>query len=252
MNNDSIVPGRFAERTVIVTGAGSGIGRASAVRLAAEGARVIATDVSRPRLDELAGEHPDLVVVPGDITDPALPDELLAAAGGSVHALANIAGIMDSFLPPAEIDDALWDRVLTVNLTAPMRLIRAVLPGMLQAGSGAIVNVSSVAGTRASASGTAYSASKHALNGLTKSVAFFYGTQGIRCNAVAPGAVMTNIEAPFNSEYAESVLGPIMGANIRAFATPEQLAATVCYLASDDASFVNGAIVACDGGWTSG
>ena len=103
----------------------------------------------------------------------------MAAAGGRVDALANVAGIMDAFLPPAEVDDATWERVFAVNVTAVMRLTRAVLPMMLAAGGGSIVNVSSEASLRASASGVAYTASKHAVNGITKSTAVFYKGNGV-------------------------------------------------------------------------
>jgi NAD(P)-dependent dehydrogenase (short-subunit alcohol dehydrogenase family) len=248
----AFTPDRFTGSTVIVTGAGSGIGKATAIRLGLEGARVVATDVVADRLSALVSENPDadLVTVAGDVSTPAVIDQLVAAAGGTVSGLANVAGIMDAFLPPAEVDDATWDRVLSVNLTAPMRLIRAVLPLMIAAGKGAIVNVSSEASLRASASGVAYTSSKHAVNGLTKSVAVFYKAQGIRCNAVAPGAVATNIEAPFKSEHAAAVLGPIMGTTIPPVASPDEEAALICFLLSDDASNINGAIVPCDGGWS--
>lgn len=246
------VPGRFAGRTAIVTGAGSGIGRATALRLAAEGARVVAADVVAERLDALVAENPDLDLVPvvGDITGEDGVRSVVDAAGGRIDALANVAGIMDAFLPPAEVDDATWDRVLAVNLTAPMRLIRAVLPVMLEAGHGAIVNVSSEASLRASASGVAYTASKHAVNGLTKSVAVFHGKQGIRCNAVAPGAVATNIEAPMRSEHAARIVGPILATVVPAPATAEQLAASITWLLSDDAANVNGVVLPSDGGWS--
>ncbi len=244
--------GRFAGSTVIVTGAGSGIGKATAIRLCLEGARVVAADVSADRLDALVSENPDadLVTVTGDLVDPAFIERVVAEADGKVDGLANVAGIMDAFLPPAEVDDATWERVLAVNLTAPMRLTRAVLPLMLAAGEGAIVNVSSEASLRASASGVAYTSSKHAVNGLTKSVAVFYKGQGIRCNAVAPGAVATNIEAPFKSERAQATLGPIMAATIPPVAAPEDEAALICFLLSDDAHNTNGAVVPCDGGWS--
>jgi NAD(P)-dependent dehydrogenase (short-subunit alcohol dehydrogenase family) len=195
-----------------------------------------------------AGTVPVLVAT--DIAAEDGAQAVLAAAGGRVDALANVAGVMDAFLPPAEVDDATWERVFAVNVTAPMRLTRAVLPLMLQAGGGAIVNVSSEASLRASASGVAYTASKHAVNGLTKSTAVFYKGQGIRANAVAPGPVATNIEAPFKSEHAAGVLGPIMQTTVPAIATAEQLAATICWLLSDDASNVNGAILPSDGGWS--
>jgi len=157
---------------------------------------------------------------------------------------------MDAFLPVAELTDEMWDRVLGVNVTGPMRLTRAVLPGMIERGSGTIVNTASEAGIRASAAGTAYTASKHAVVGLTKSTAFFYGPKGIRTNAVAPGAVMTNIEAPFRSEYAAGRVGPIMQTTIPAPAQPEELAASITWLLSDDSSNVNGAILMSDGGWS--
>ena len=243
-------PNRFQGQTAIVTGAGSGIGRATAIRFASEGARVIASDVSGERLAQLTADFPDLdiVTLAGDVALEETAQALLAAAGGTVDVLANVAGIMDSFLPLAEVDDATWERVFAVNLTSIMRLTRAVLPGMIEAGHGSIVNVSSEASLRASASGVAYSASKHAVNGLTKSVAVVYGPKGIRANAVAPGAVKTNIEAPFKSAWAQERLGPLM-AIIPSFAEADELAASITWLASSDASNVNGVILPVDGGW---
>lgn len=246
------VPARFAGKTAIVTGAGSGIGRATAVRLAQEGARVVATDVSVERLGTLTSEHPDLdlVTVPADISDAAAIEPILAAAGGRVDALANVAGIMDGFLPPHEVDDATWERVFAVNVTGPMRLTRAVLPMMMEAGGGAIVNVSSEAALRPSVAGAAYAASKHALHGLTLSTSFYYSAKGIRTNAVAPGPVATNIEAPFLSEYAGGVMGPFMQATMPRMASAAELAAMITWLLSDEAVNVNGALIPCDGGWS--
>lgn len=244
--------GRFTGRTIIVTGAGSGIGRATATRIANEGGRVIATDVVAERLDALRSELDgfDVETVVGDVAATETIDALIAAAGERIDGLANIAGIMDAFLPPSEVDDATWDRVFSVNVTGPMRLTRAVLPHMIAAGRGAVVNVASEAALRASAAGAAYTASKHAIAGFTKSVAFFHGPQGIRANAVAPGAVATNIEAPMRSEYAASRVGPIMQVAIPPVAQPEQLAAAITWLLSDDSANVNGAVLPSDGGWS--
>ena len=219
---------RFEGRTAIVTGAGSGIGRATAVRLAQEGARVVASDVSTE----------------------AVARQLAAEAGDRIDVLANVAGIMDGFLPAAEVDDATWERVMNVNVTAIMRLTRAVLPKMIEAGSGTIVNVASEAGLRGSAAGVAYTTSKHAVIGYTKNTAFMYAPKGIRVNAVAPGAVATNIEAPWNSEWAAGRLGPLMQVVIPGVATPEQLAAAITWLASDDSANVTGVVLASDGGWS--
>ena len=132
------ISGRFTGKTAVVTGAGSGIGRATAVRLAQEGARVVATDISEPRLQQLNAELPALgfVTVVGDVSSQATVDAVLEAAQGRVDALANVAGIMDGFLPPAELVDDVWQRVMDVNVTAIMRLTRAVLPSMIQAGHG--------------------------------------------------------------------------------------------------------------------
>jgi NAD(P)-dependent dehydrogenase (short-subunit alcohol dehydrogenase family) len=242
---------RFSGSTVIVTGAGSGIGRATAVRLASEGAHVVATDVVETRLADLVAQLGDSVsTVCGDIADPAVIADVLAAANGTVDGLANVAGIMDGFLPTAELDDETWDRVIAVNLTAVMRLTRAVLPLMLNVGHGSIVNVSSEAGQRGSAAGTAYTTSKHAVNGFTRSTAFFYTPKGVRCNAVAPGAVATNIEAPFRSPWSGERLGPFLQTTVPSVAQPEQLAAAVTWLLSDDSSNVSGIVLADDGGWS--
>ncbi|MBF4612980.1 SDR family NAD(P)-dependent oxidoreductase [Curtobacterium sp. VKM Ac-1376] len=244
--------GRFTGRTIIVTGAGSGIGRATATRIANEGGRVIATDVVAERLDALRSELEGfaLETVVGDVAASETIDAIIAAAGDRIDGLANVAGIMDAFLPPDEVDDAMWERVFSVNVTGPMRLTRAVLPLMIAAGKGAVVNVASEAALKASAAGAAYTSSKHAIAGYTKSVAFFHGPQGIRANAVAPGAVATNIEAPMRSEYAARRVGPIMQTTIPPVAQPEQLASAITWLLSDDSANVNGAVLPSDGGWS--
>jgi NAD(P)-dependent dehydrogenase (short-subunit alcohol dehydrogenase family) len=245
------VADRFGGTTAIVTGAGSGIGRAVALRLAAEGAAfVVAVDVDPGRVEAVVGELGGAGA--GVVADVATAEGVAAIverAGGRVDVLANVAGIMDGFLPVHEVDDETWDRVLAVNLTGPMQLTRAVLPLMLAAGRGAIVNVASEAALRGSCAGTAYTVSKHGLLGLTRSTAVLYGPSGIRCNAVCPGAVLTNIGGASRSEFGMGVLGKYFAA-IPGVATPEELAATICWLGSDDASNVNGAVLAADGGWS--
>lgn len=244
--------GRFAGKTVIVTGAGSGIGQATALRIAREGGKVIAADISSERLETLVAENAnlDLVTVAGDISSEETIAKVVAAADGKVDALANIAGIMDRFQPIHEVDDATWDRVFTINVTSIMRLSRAVVPLMMEAGTGSVVNISSEAGLRGSAAGAAYTASKHAVIGITKNSAVMYGKKGLRFNAVAPGATITNIEAPMDSALAIEVLGPLMGVNIPAPASAAQLAASITFLLSDDGSNINGQVLASDGGWS--
>jgi NAD(P)-dependent dehydrogenase (short-subunit alcohol dehydrogenase family) len=231
---------RFAGKTVIVTGAGSGIGHATATRIVAGGGTVVAVDINAMSWDN---------GVVGDLTDPALIGRIVEAAGGPVHGLANIAGIMDGFLPPDEVDDATWERVFAVNLTAVMRLTRAVLPGMIEAGGGAIVNVASEAALRPSAAGAAYTASKHAVVGYTRSVAFFHGPQGVRANAVAPGPTVTNIEGSMRSAYAGRRAGPVMRATMPPPTSADRIAAAITWLLSDDSANVNGIVLPSDGGW---
>lgn len=253
--SEQVTPGRFAGQTVVVTGAASGIGRAVASRVAREGGRVIAADISAEKLDELAATLTDLptgariVAVAGDISREDDVARIVAAADGRVDALANVAGIMDDMSAVHEVSDALWDRVLRVNLEGTMRLTRAVVPGMLAARAGRIVNVASEAGLRGSAAGAAYTASKHAVVGLTKSSAVMYAKHGIRTNAVAPGGVATGIPVPGQAEFGAAVLRPHQ-VNILGLAMAEELAATITFLLSTDSVNLNGAIIAADGGWS--
>ncbi|MCT9820914.1 SDR family oxidoreductase [Microbacterium sp. W1N] len=249
---EKITAGRFAGQTVVVTGAASGIGRATAARVAREGGRVVAVDVSADKLAEFAASLPeaDIVTVAGDITRQESIDEIVAAAGERIDALANVAGINDDFSPLHETTDAMWDRVMGVNVTGAFKLTRAVLPAMIAAGRGSVVNIASEAGLRGSASGNAYTTSKHAVVGLTRSAAFMYGPHGIRVNAVAPGGVATGIPFPPHvSEAGSARLQPFQSA-IPTLATAEQLAASITFLLSDDGVNLNGVILPSDGGWS--
>ncbi len=248
---EKITPGRFTGKTVIVTGAGSGIGKATASRLAREGARLIAVDISAERLAEFQASVPgaDVTVVTGDISNQADVDAIVAAAGDKIDGLANVAGIMDNMTPLHEVSDQIWDRVFAVNVDGLFKLSRAVLAKMVEAKSGSIVNISSEAGLRGSAAGLAYTASKHAVVGITRSAAFTYARLGIRVNAVAPGPVATNIQASFDSALGQERIGGLL-ANIPPVAMPDQLAASITFLLSDDATNLTGVILPSDGGWS--
>jgi NAD(P)-dependent dehydrogenase (short-subunit alcohol dehydrogenase family) len=248
---ERIDQGRFTGQTVIVTGAGSGIGRATASRVAREGGRVIAVDVSQERLDEFVAEHAgaDIIPLTADITDDAGVARIVAAAGDTIDGLANIAGIMDDMTPVGDVSDAVWDRVFRVNVNGTMKLMRAVIPAMLAQGGGSIVNTASEAALRGSAAGVAYTASKHAVAGLTKSSAFMYGPSGIRVNAVAPGPTITNIEASFGSPLGSDRIQTAM-AVMPDPVEADALAASITFLLSNDGVNVNGIIMASDGGWS--
>lgn len=248
---------RYAGRTALVTGAASGIGRATAQRLAAEGARVVLCDLHKVPLDETVAEilRTGAVAagVPGDITEQATVDAAVLACGGRLDLLVNNAGIMDGFLPVDAVDDETWHRVLAVNTTAVMRFCRAAVPVMKAAGGGAIVNVASAAAIMGGAAGVAYTASKHAVVGITKNVAVLYAADGIRCNAVAPGGVATNIA---EGGGVPTVMWPYERLAATSFpralrtAQPEELAAVIAFLGSPDAGDVNGIVVPVDAGWS--
>ncbi|MFI6709081.1 SDR family NAD(P)-dependent oxidoreductase [Nonomuraea sp. NPDC050478] len=195
------------------------------------------------------------VAVAADVGDEravAALVESAISAYGRIDALFNNAGIIDDMALPADISPELWDRVLRVNLTGTFLVTRAVLPHMLRAGRGAIVNTASEAGVRGGAAGAAYTASKHGVVGMTRSVAWAYAKDGIRCNAILPGATLTGIAdgATFDPTGAAR-LSPVLALGDQ-LARPEQMADAALFLASDAASFVNGAIVPVDGGWSAG
>ncbi len=246
----------FEGSRVIVTGAGSGIGRACALKFAAAGAHVVVADSNKERADtvtlEIRHAGGSAVAVVGDLSEQDVVDSCVRTAVdefGGVDVLVNNAGIMDSMSAPDEVTDIEWDRVLRVNLTAPFMLMRAVVPVMLAGGGGAIVNTASEAALRGGAAGTAYTVSKHGIVGLTRSAATMYRGRGIRVNAVAPGATATNIVVP-TAEGLQGLgmLGTYLGALGRV-AEADEVADVVVFLASDAASNVSGVVVPVDNGW---
>jgi meso-butanediol dehydrogenase/(S,S)-butanediol dehydrogenase/diacetyl reductase len=246
---------RFDERVALVIGAGSGIGQATVVRLAAEGAAVVAVDVDAAGLartaevaaKEAAGPNQVTTQV-GDVTDrdfaPALVHEVVERHG-RLDVLANVAGILRTGIThEASLED--WDRVLSVNLTGTYLCCRAAIPALLDSG-GNIVNVSSTSALAGHPWAAAYSASKGGVLALTRTIAVEYGQQGLRCNAVCPGSIDTPITQDFVfPEGVNTKLVRRMMALDRPRG-PETVAAAIAFLASDDAAHVNGEHVRVDG-----
>ncbi|WP_104054148.1 MULTISPECIES: SDR family NAD(P)-dependent oxidoreductase [unclassified Arthrobacter] len=246
---EPLVEGRFDGKTVVVTGAGSGIGRATALRIAREGGRVLAVDLSTLRMEALLERNQDLDVsgVVADISTQSGVDKIAAEVGNRLDGLAIVAGIADDMVALHEVEDELWESVFRINVDGPFRLSRALIPVMLSRGSGSIINVSSQAGLRGSIAGAAYTASKHAVIGLTRSAAFIYSPRGIRVNAVIPRPTKVALESNYGSLGGA---GPVPSLSLT---SPDiesaQIASPMTYLLSDDAANVTGAILPADEGW---
>lgn len=169
---------------------------------------------------------------------------------GKLDIVVNNAGLLDRMAPVAEMDDETWNSVLDVNLTGPMRVFRAAIPEMLKNGRGVFVTIASIGGLHGGRAGTAYTASKHGVIGLAKNVAYMYARKGIRSNIIAPGGVNTAISEGIAFNPGGAALS-FEGMNINPrMGEPDEVAKVALFLASDDASFVNGATVVADAGWT--
>ena len=236
---------RLDGRVALVTGAASGIGAATAKRLAAEGAVVVATDVDVDGAEKVAADIGGLGL-PLDVADPVsvrLAVDVARREAGPVDVLVNNAGI-DAVAYFLDSDEDDWDRVLLVNLRGAMSCTKAVLGAMHEQRRGAIVNVASEAGRVGAVGGAAYAAAKAGLIGFTKAIARESARYGVRCNAVAPGPVDT----PLLERAAQLRQGMVDATVMRRAGTPEEIAGAVAYLASDDASFVTGETLAVSGG----
>jgi NAD(P)-dependent dehydrogenase (short-subunit alcohol dehydrogenase family) len=249
---------KLSGKVAVVTGAASGMGKAIAELFAAEGAKVVVSDLNADAAQavvsgiEAAGGTAMAILanVAREEDVQQLIDKTVEAYG-TVDILVNNAGIMDNFAPAGEVTDELWERVFAVNTTGPMRTTRKVLPIFLEKKQGVIVNIASVGGLFGSRAGAAYTASKHAVIGFTKNVGYQYANLGIRCNAIAPGGVNTNIGATIKSpsEFGMGRAMTGMAINPRA-GEPEEIAMVALFLASDDSSFLNGTVITADAGWT--
>jgi NAD(P)-dependent dehydrogenase (short-subunit alcohol dehydrogenase family) len=256
------------DRVAVVTGAGSGIGRAIAQALAARGARVAAVDIDAARAAETArllmGAGGKALGLQADTSVAADVDRAVTTAVaqlGALDIMVNNAGILDGYFNVDETDDAVWARVIAINLTGVFFGCKRALREMLPRARGRIVNMASVAGLNGTGGGAAYVASKHGVVGLTRQMAVTYSARGITINAVCPGPIQTGLRA-----HSQAILGPgvpdmsgrgiaVDDAAVRAIVPAgrrgavEEIASAVCYLASDEAGYITGHSMVVDGGW---
>ncbi len=243
---------RFTDKVFAVTGGGSGIGEAIVKRLAAEGAKVAVLDIDLAAGERVAAEAGSATAYHADVTDPAAMMAVIdqvVADHGKLDGAVNNAGIGGPFIPTADYPLDWWDRTLAINLSGVFHSLRAELPHMVRQGGGAIVNMSSICGMIGQPGTAAYVATKHAVIGLTKTVALEYGAQGVRCNAVCPTYVRTPLTL---AELTDPAIWTDLDARHATghCATPEDVAAMVAFLLSDDAKAVTGSAHLVDGGIT--
>jgi NAD(P)-dependent dehydrogenase (short-subunit alcohol dehydrogenase family) len=256
------------DRTAVVTGAGSGIGRGIALALAGRGARVAALDLDLASAQEtvqlVAANGGKATALQGDTSKAADVDRAVTAAVsefGPLEIMVNNAGILDGYLNVHEVDEAVWRRVIDIDLTGVFLGCKRALQEMLPRGRGRIVNMASVAGLNGTGGGAAYVAAKHGVVGLTRQMAVVYSAKGITVNAVCPGPITTGLR-----QHSQAILGPSVAdmsgrgvavnedqirdvVPIGRRGTVEDVASAVCYLVSDEAGYVTGHTMVVDGGW---
>ena len=240
----------------VVTGAGSGMGRAMVQEFAAKGAQVAALDINLDSASKTVADlpEPDMgLAVKVDVSSPESVSAAMAEVGmwaGRVDVLCNNAGIVDSFRPAHEIPLEEWHRTIAVDLTGPFLMARAVIPGMLERGAGAIINTASISSLSAAGGGSAYTAAKHGVLGLTRQLTFDYGRRGIRVNAICPGATLTGLTMPEGgSDTLPDTESELARIPARRWCQPEEIAKLAVFLASDDADYIHGTAMVIDGGW---
>ena len=251
---------KLQNKTAIVTGAGAGLGKAITVLFAKAGCKVLAADIHPDRLEalkqSLTSEGFTIETCVVDVSKKSSVDAMIQQAitqFKTLDILINNAGVMDNFAPVAECDETTWNRVMNINLNGVYYAMQSAIPHMLANGKGSIVNVASIGGLFGARAGAAYTTSKHAVIGLTKNTGYMYAKLGIRCNAIAPGAMETQIAESMDMSKITALVNerimPGMALNPRT-SNPMEVANVALFLASDDASFVNASVVTADGGWS--
>jgi 3-oxoacyl-[acyl-carrier protein] reductase len=262
--------GRLQGRTVLVTGGGSGIGAAIAARAVAEGAHVAVLDYDGDAAARVAGELGDdrALALTADVSKAGEVDGAVGSAVErfkKVDVLMNVAGVYDLGAPAEEVSVDAWDRIFAINVRGTMLMTQRVLREMLPTGSGAIVNVASIAALMGGGGGTAYTSTKGAIASMTRQVAYEVAERGVRVNALAPGVVETPLpestmkilgastpNGPQTQHFMAKMMdGAVEAIPMRRFASPSEITGPAIFLASDDASYITGTMLVADGGLTS-
>jgi len=249
---------KLENKVAIVTGAASGIGQAIAILYAQEGAKVVVADINleaaQTVVSQITASGKIAVATVADVAnkkDVANLIDFTVKSYGTLDILVNNAGIMDNFVPVGDLTDELWEKVFGVNINGPMYTIRKAMPIFIQKKKGVIVNIASIGGLQGSRAGAAYTASKFAVVGLTKNIGYQYAGMGIRCNAIAPGGVSTNIGKTIDNPNKFGMEKAMSGIDLNPrTGKPEEIAQVALFLATDDSSFVNGTVITADAGWT--
>ncbi|PSL36248.1 NAD(P)-dependent dehydrogenase (short-subunit alcohol dehydrogenase family) [Planomicrobium soli] len=249
---------RLDGKVAVVTGAASGMGKAIAELYAAEGAKVIVADLNVEGAESVVqgitsngGTAKAVKVNVAKQEDIDTMIDTAVSEYGTLDILVNNAGIMDGFEPVGDITDEKWDLIFDVNTKGVMRAMRKAIPIFLEKGKGIIVNTASTGGLNGAHAGATYGASKHAVVGLTKNTGFMYAKEGIRCNAIAPGGVATNIASSMtNINQFGAGRTQVVQAVMPRVGQSEEIAQVALFLASDESSFVNGTVITADAGWT--
>ena len=251
---------KLKDKVAIVTGASSGMGREIAYSYAKEGAKVLAVARRADRLEQLVEDTKEfegkVVAFSADLRIKDNIEKMVDEAidvFGKLDILVNNAGIMDDMSPVGDASEEMYDKVMNLNTKSVFLSMNKAIKHFETAGGGIIVNIASVGGLKGGIAGAVYTASKHAVVGLTKNTGYMYAKKNIRCNAICPGAISTEIAA---SEYMKNInrngaqlagIGQSLNPRI---AEPCEIAKVAVFLASDDSSFINGQCIAVDGGWT--
>ena len=245
---------RLKDKVALVTGGASGIGRATVMRFAKEGARVMVADRNRLASDETLrmarGISPDVEAVPVDVSKWDQVQEMVDATVGRfgrLDVLVNAAGVLVLSPPLAEVDERDWDLVMTTNLKGLFLCCKAAIPAMIKSGGGSIVNISSMAGVQAYARSLPYAVSKAGIIHLTLAAAGQYTSKGIRINCIAPGTVDTP-QARGSSQSSQALEEIAANHPMGRIGRPEDIADTILYLASDESSYISGSTIIADGG----